>query len=448
MLPMGPVKIVATLGPASSDGSTIRAMADAGVSVFRLNCSHAGPAELRELARTVRTNAPEAALLLDLQGPKLRTGGQSLTLVTGTRCTLHAGALSFNPIVLGVEVGQRLLLGDGRVEACVVAIDADGALVVDVRQGGELRPRQGVHLPDTDIRIGPLTDEDRRYVAMVDELAVEWVALSYVRHADDITLLRSVLGDRARVVAKIERREALENLETIVEAADALMAARGDLGVEIPFEEVPQAQQRIAQAALLAGKVVICATEMLESMRTESRPTRAEVADVHTAVCQGFGAVMLSAETATGAHPIEVVTAMRRICDAAATEISYRPYADRHPKESAVSAAAAALAVRTGADAILALTITGVSAQVLSACRPPVPIIAATPSPEVGRGLALHWGVRPLVVTRPEKLRHAVEAAREAAVHDGLLRPGAELVVTASRNDPGAAADTIWVHEP
>jgi pyruvate kinase len=419
-------------------------MATAGANVFRLNCSHAGVDEITRHAELIRRHAPTGAILLDLQGPKLRTGNAPLTFVAGTRTALSPDDLTFDPIEAGLRRGHRLLLGDGRIEVVLVDDPATDGVEVETIRGGSIAARQGVHLPDTAVTYPAFAQHDERYIDVANTIGAEWVALSFVRDAADISSLRDRLDGRTGIVAKIERREALANLETIIEAADAVMAARGDLGVEIPFEDVPRAQRRIADTALQAGKPAICATEMLESMRTSNRPTRAEVADVSAAVVQGYGAVMLSAETATGEHPIETVTAMRRICDATTAEIGYRIYADLHPGDSAVSAAAAALATRIGADAILSLTYTGYSAEILSACRPPIPVIAATPAPEVARRLQLHWGIRPLVVERPEKMRGAVEDARNAAVRCGMLASDASLVVTASRDDPGEPADTIW----
>jgi pyruvate kinase len=236
------------------------------------------------------------------------------------------------------------------------------------------------------------------------------------------------------------------NLEAITRAADGVMAARGDLGAELSFEEVPNMQQRIADLAMIEGKVSICATEMMESMRTNHRPTRAEVADVAGAVHEGFSAVMLSAETATGYDPINAVTAMARICDANETHDGAKSYADAHPTESAVGAATAALAKRTGAASIIALTYSGYSSEILSSCRPAARIIAATPSPEVARRLRLYWGVTPIVCQRNIDMTVAVDDAFNAAVDEGLVQSNELVVVCASRENIRSAADTIWVH--
>lgn len=441
---MGPVKIIVTVGPASARPEIISAMAAAGANVFRLNCSHAGTEELTRNAELIRQHAPDGAILVDLQGPKLRTGPFPLTFTAGTRASLSPKDLTFDPAEAGLRRGHRLLLGDGRIELVLVDEPGTGGVMFDTLRGGSIPARQGVHLPDTAVAYPACAANDERYIDAANKIGAEWVALSFVRDAKDIFALRERLDGRSGIVAKIERREALTNLEAIIDAADAVMAARGDLGVEIPFEDVPRAQRRIADIALQTGKPAICATEMLESMRTSNRPTRAEVADVSAAVVQGYGAVMLSAETATGEHPVEAVAAMRRICDATTAEIGHKIYADLHPGDSAVSAAAAALASRTGADAILALTYTGYSAEILSACRPPIPVIAATPTSEVARRLQLHWGVLPLVVERPEKMSDAVEVAQAKAVRCGALTRESSLVVTASRGDPGDPADTVW----
>ena len=439
-------RIVATVGPSSSTPEVLCRMVDAGADVFRVNCSHISTEELTATIAALRTAVPDAGILIDIQGPKLRTGMRDLELVPGETLRLTKDDLSFDPAAIGIRPGEAVLLGDGTFRLEVAGIDRHGVLV-RVITGGTCAPRRGVNLPDTELRLdgGLLGEKDRADIIAAREAGADWLALSFVGTADDIRGARTIAGDM-KLIAKIERQQALENLEEIGEAADGLMAARGDLGVELPFQNVPLAQQRIADWGLRSGKVTICATEMLESMRTASRPTRAEVSDVAGAVTQGYGAVMLSAETATGNDPVNVVTTMRSICAANETFTGHKMYADAHPAESAVAAAAAALAKRTDAKHILALTYTGFSAEIISACRPPALIIAATPHPATARRLRLHWGVEPIVVPRDPDMSIAVEHAVRAGVDAELLAHGQTIVVAASRRHPRTPSDTVWTY--
>lgn len=440
-------RIVATVGPASGEARTLQGMTASGVDVFRVNCSHISTDELAETISAIRTATPQAGILVDVQGPKLRTGNRELSLVEGETTRLADGDLSFDPWLIGVRPGERILLGDGMFELEVASIGGSGTLVRVIR-GGTCAPRRGVNLPDTALTLpdGLLGTKDRADIAAARAAGADWLALSFVGTAADVHDARELAGSM-RIVAKIERQQALENLESIGEAADGLMAARGDLGVELPFESVPLAQQKIADWGLRTGKVTICATEMLESMRTASRPTRAEVSDVAGAVAQGYGAVMLSAETATGNDPVNVVSVMRSICSANENANGHKTYADHNPENSAVAAAAAALAKRTEAHHILALTYTGFSAEIISACRPPAIILAATPDVETARRLRLYWGVEPIVVERDADLARAVTDAADAGVRAGILTPGERIVVAASRSNPRTPSDTIWAYE-
>ena len=274
------------------------------------------------------------------------------------------------------------------------------------------------------------------------------VALSFVQTAEDIRRARAILGEGPLIVAKIERPHALEVLEEILEVADGVMAARGDLGVEMPYVEVPAAQHRIARTAIVAGKVSVCATEMLESMTTKTRPTRAEVADVSTAVLDGFDAVMLSGETAIGNDPIGAVQAMANIVEEAEHNVTMpNLFADAHPEEAAVTAAAAALAKRVGAQWIASLTYTGFSARLLSACRPSCPIISITPSEAVARQMRIVRGVVPLVKDRESNVEQAISSTLQEIRQRGLSSAGDRIVVCASRISPRSDADTLWLHQ-
>lgn len=441
-------RIVATVGPCSQTSELLKAMVGAGADVFRFNCSHLSTEQLTESIALIRASVPQAGILVDIQGPKLRTGLEALELVVGQTVLLAPHNLSFDPAMLGVRVGEEILLGDGTFRLRVTALNPEGT-EAEVLVGGTCGPRRGVNLPESELTYdgkGLLSNKDRADITAARDAGADWLALSFVGSGDDIDEARKYSGDM-RLIAKIERRRALENLEEIGLRADGLMAARGDLGVEVPFQLVPAIQSRIADWGLRSGKVTICATEMLESMRTETRPTRAEVSDVAGAISQGYGAVMLSAETATGHNPVNAVAAMRAICEANETTVGHKVYADLNAEFAGVAAAASALATRTHARWILALTYTGYSAEILAACRPPAGIIAVTPSLEVARRLQLHHGVRTLVTPRPKDLVDAVAQATRAALHEGLVAPGERLVVCASRGAPRTPSDTIWLHE-
>jgi len=318
---------------------------------------------------------------------------------------------------------------------------------VRVVQGGELKPGKGVNMPDTEVTDDLLTAKDRSDIAVARAKSVEVVALSFVQKPQDIEQVRELVGANVMVVAKIERPQALERISEICAVSDGVMAARGDLGVELPFEVVPAAQHKIARTALTQGVISICATEMLESMTTSTRPTRAEVADVTGAVRDGFDAVMLSGETAVGIDPPHAVEVMARICEAAEKEVVLpNLFADTNPMRAGVTASASALAKRMSADVLLSLTFTGHSALLLAACRPTAPIVAITPSEVVARQMRLVWGLYPVIVERASDLDEAIASALTAARKQQLIEPGNTVVICASRSNPRSNADTIWLH--
>ena len=443
-------KIIATVGPACSTSDQITALANAGADVLRINCSHQSTQQISELIDRIRSAAPSVAILVDIQGPKHRYIGSEQMLHSGALITFALSDIGLSTTSdareQGIEVGHRVLLNDGRLEVVIEKVGRD-SIEVRVVQGGALKPGKGVNMPDTEVTDDLLTAKDRSDIAVARAKAVEVVALSFVQKPQDIEQVRELVGSNVMVVAKIERPQALERISEICAVSDGVMAARGDLGVELPFEVVPAAQHKIARTALTQGVISICATEMLESMTTSTRPTRAEVADVTGAVRDGFDAVMLSGETAVGIDPPHAVEVMARICEAAEKEVVLpNLFADTNPMRAGVTASASALAKRMSADVLLSLTFTGHSALLLAACRPTAPIVAITPSEVVARQMRLVWGLYPVVAERASDLDEAIASALTAARKQQLIGPGNTVVICASRSNPRSNADTIWLH--
>lgn len=443
-------KIIATVGPACSTSDQITALANAGADVLRINCSHQSTQQISELIDRIRSAAPSVAILVDIQGPKHRYIGSEQMLHSGALITFALSDIGLSTTTdareQGIEVGHRVLLNDGRLEVVIEKVGRD-SIEVRVVQGGALKPGKGVNMPDTEVTDDLLTAKDRSDIAVARAKAVEVVALSFVQKPQDIEQVRELVGSNVMVVAKIERPQALERISEICAVSDGVMAARGDLGVELPFEVVPAAQHKIARTALTQGVISICATEMLESMTTSTRPTRAEVADVTGAVRDGFDAVMLSGETAVGIDPPHAVEVMARICEAAEKEVVLpNLFADTNPMRAGVTASASALAKRMSADVLLSLTFTGHSALLLAACRPAAPIVAITPSEVVARQMRLVWGLYPVVAERASDLDEAIASALTAARKQQLIGPGNTVVICASRSNPRSNADTIWLH--
>lgn len=443
-------KVIATVGPACSTSEQITALANAGADVLRINCSHQSTQQISEMIDRIRSAAPSVAILVDIQGPKHRYIGSEQMLNNGTQVTFALSDIGLSTTTdareQGIEVGHRVLLNDGRLEVVIEKVGRD-SIEVRVVQGGELKTGKGVNMPDTEVTDDLLTAKDRSDIAVARAKSVEVVALSFVQKPQDIEQVRELVGANVMVVAKIERPQALERISEICAVSDGVMAARGDLGVELPFEVVPAAQHKIARTALTQGVISICATEMLESMTTSTRPTRAEVADVTGAVRDGFDAVMLSGETAVGIDPPHAVEVMARICEAAEKEVVLpNLFADTNPMRAGVTASASALAKRMSADVLLSLTFTGHSALLLAACRPTAPIVAITPSEVVARQMRLVWGLYPVVVERASDLDEAIASALTAARKQQLIGPGNTVVICASRSNPRSNADTIWLH--
>lgn len=450
---MRKTKIVATLGPASENH--VAALRSAGVAVARINCSHLATEDVARIVRSTREQSSSIGILVDIQGPKLRLiDGID---ATGEEVVLHhhghgpddgSGAhVGFDPHAIGIRPGERILVNDGRIVLRALEV-REHMVRAAVETPGVAHGRRGVNLPDTDVRVQMYSDKDRADIAAAVEAGADWIALSFVQRPEDVLEARAMAGENVRIMSKIERPQALDVLDEICAVSDGVMAARGDLGVELPFARLPLIQKRIADSAMRAGIVSICATEMLESMITGTRPTRAEVSDVTNAVRDGFDAVMLSAETAIGHDPVTTVSAMAAILTEADSVDRVRsPFADHNPDLAAVAAAASALASRLRASAILAVTYTGHNAELVAACRPPVPIIAATPNARVATRLQLRYGVSTVLADRPSGTDEAIARAVESAKADGSCRDGDRLVVCLSRTSPRSTTDTIYVYD-
>ena len=446
---MSNCKIIATVGPSSREPEVLRSLHDAGASVFRINSSHSSPSEVREWVEFIRTVTPDVSVLVDLQGPKHRLGvlPNQVVLEPGSSFILGVDIpLGFNISSVGLSVGHRVLIADGVVE-CVVDDFIDGFPRCSVVRGGPVSSRKGVNLPDSVFGAGAVTDRDRSVIESLDGASVDWFALSFVESPDDVVLLRSLVPSSVGVMSKIERPVAVERFDDIALVSDAVLVARGDLGVEMPLEDLPAVQSDLLARSRALGVPAVCATEMFESMIVTSRPTRAEVTDVANAVSSGFDAVMLSAETASGAHPIAAVEFMARVRDRAeSSAVPFVPESAVGPSR-AVAASAASLAAALGCKAVVALTASGHTARMLSAVRPSVPIVAVTPSELVARRMTLLWGVKPLVAPRKSTLEESAAVACQLAEASGFVVPGSSVVVCGSRVGPTSGADVIWVQQ-
>lgn len=454
-------KIVATLGPASSSPEIIKELFEAGADVFRINMSHTSHERLADLHARVRALETQEkrpiCILVDLQGPKIRLGqipGGRATLKTGARVGLarmeksdDAGTVPIpHPEVFAaLKRGDVVLIDDGRVRLKLDSVQADSADAT-VLVGGEIKDRKGVNLPDTILPIPALTAKDRSDLDAALHLGVDWIALSFVQRSDDVAELKKLVRGKAAVLAKIEKPQALDTLGEIIDLTDALMVARGDLGVELPVETVPGRQKEIVRAARVAGKPVVVATQMLESMIESAVPTRAEVSDVATAIFDGADAVMLSAETAAGKHPVDAVATMDRIAVAVESGPLYQSLMDAQrclPEETTPDALMAAVHQVTHtihARAIVSWTGSGSTGLRAARERPEAPIIALTPSVETARRLCIAWGLHCVLTDDARDLDDVVDRAARIAYEEGFARPGERIVVTAGipLGTPGA----------
>lgn len=446
------VKIVATLGPASAAPDRIRALFAAGADVFRLNFSHGSHDDHLAVIRAVRALEQESGrpigLLADLQGPKLRVGrfaAGAADLLPGQRFRLDADAapgdatrvqLPHPEVLSSLRPGAELLLDDGKLRLRIVAGGA-GWAEAEVLVGGRLSDRKGLNLPNVVVPLSALTPKDRADLAFALDHGVDWVALSFVQRPDDLREARGLIAGRAALLAKIEKPAAVDCLDDLIELCDALMVARGDLGVEMPLQAVPGVQKRIVRAARRAGKPVVVATQMLDSMVKAPVPTRAEVSDVATAVYDGADAVMLSAESAAGDYPVESVATMNAIAVAVERDPLYRGIMDAehnspdHTASDAITAAARQVAETINAAAIVTYTMSGSTALRAARERPRAPILCLTPLGSTARRLCLAWGVNAVISPDAIDFGDMVAKATAMALDRELAKPGDNVIVTA-----------------
>ena len=446
------VKILATLGPASSDPKTIRKLMVAGADAFRINMSHGDQKQKAKLVDAIRALEKEfhrpTTILFDLQGPKLRVGhfeGGRTVLEKGKRFILDrdekAGdstrvQLPHEELFAAVRPGTKILIDDGRVRLNVLEADAD-RIVSEVMVGGPVSDNKGVNVPDIVVPIPALTDKDRDDLQFALEQRTDWIALSFVQRPEDVAEARTLIGDRASLLAKIEKPAAIDRLNDIIALADAVMVARGDLGVELPPEQVPPLQNRIVAAARQYGKPVVVATQMLESMITSPTPTRAEVSDVATAIYDGADAVMLSAESAAGQYPCEAVLMMDRIAVSVESDPSYqaRVHFTQTRLEAttadALAGSARQIASTISATAMVCYTSSGATARRIARERPSVPLLAMSPSQVTARRMGLLWGVHPVHSRDVSSFEEMVEKGKRMALRHHMAKGGDRIVLMA-----------------
>lgn len=445
------VKILATLGPASSEEAVIEKLFEAGADVFRINMSHADHDLMRELVRRIRNVERKLGrpigILADLQGPKLRVGkfkdgkveltpGQIFTLDDNDTPGDETRVFLPHPEILqAVQAGDRLLIDDGRLALEAEATDGK-SIRCKVISGTKISDRKGVSLPDTTLPVGALTEKDRRDLDAVLLEDIDWVALSFIQRPEDLAEVRKIARGRVALMSKIEKPQAVTRLDEIIELSDALMVARGDLGVEMPLESVPGIQKQIVRACRKAGKPVVVATQMLESMISAPVPTRAEVSDVATAVFDGADAVMLSAESAAGDYPVEAVATMARIAEKVERDPNYPSIVNNQRSEpeatgaDAVSLAARQIATTLNLSAIICYTSSGTTGLRASRERPLTPIIALSPVVETARRLSLVWGLHCVVTEDAHDLDDVVNRACNIAYKEEFAKPGDRVIIT------------------
>jgi len=450
-------KIIATLGPACNSEEMITRLLTSGVDVFRLNFSHGTSEEKRRVIEIIRRTATDLGkyvpIMGDIQGPKLRIGdvdrvvhlqnGQMFTLTTQP---LVGGATivstPFTPLPREVQIGQRILINDGLVELVVAAVD-ETKVLTRVIHGGPISSKKGMNFPDTELTIPAVTDKDREDVKFAVEQQLDYIAASFIRRRSDIVELRALLqqlgGNEINIVAKLEKAQAIDALDEIIDVSDGVMVARGDLGVELPPEDVPIVQKKVLEAASRSGRFAITATQMLESMTASSRPTRAEASDVANAIFDGSDAVMLSAETASGMYPVDAVQMMARIIMAAESNRQLSAHVQREGFKrvsetdeftDALAGAANYAAEQIDAKFIVVFTQTGFAARLMSKFRPRQPIIALTPSSWVARRMNMLWGVQPFVLKDVgDYHEQIVDRVDDYLLSRDIVTPGDRLVI-------------------
>jgi pyruvate kinase len=449
---MRKTKLLATLGPASQDDAIVEQLFEAGADVFRINMSHSSHEVLRVRVKQLRAMEKKydrpVGILADLQGPKLRVGtfrDGSALLVNGQRFTLDSNPepgdtnrvhLPHPEILEPLQVGHVVIIDDGKLRLRVVEETATEAVTI-VEVGGKISNKKGVSLPDTMIPVSAMTPKDRADLDAALDAGVDWIALSFVQRPEDVAEVKKVARGRALVMAKIEKPQAVARLEEIMEISDAVMVARGDLGVEMPLEKVPGIQKRITRMGRRMGKPVVVATQMLESMITSPVPTRAEVSDVGTAVFEGADAVMLSAESAAGDFPVEAVATMSRIAEEIEADANY-PFIlagqrgePEHTGADAIAAAARQIAETIDLKAIVAWTLSGSTAFRIARERPLTPILVMTPKLQTARRMTLVWGVHPVVGEEIHDVTEMAETGAGAALKEGFAKPGQRIILIA-----------------
>ena len=450
-------KILATLGPASSSEEMIRRLLTSGVDAFRINFSHGKQEEHARVIATIRDVATELGRYIpivgDIQGPKLRIGevegvhylesGQPFVITTEPQVgNAKQVSTPFTPLPREVQIGHRILINDGLVELVVTAVD-ETRVSTRVIHGGPISSKKGMNFPDSELTIPAITEKDQKDVRFAVEQKLDYIAASFIRRKSDIVGLRELLheleGDDIHVIAKLEKPQAIDNLDEILEASDGVMVARGDLGVELPPEAVPVVQKKILARASRWGRFAITATQMLESMTTNSRPTRAEASDVANAIFDGSDTVMLSAETASGRYPVEAVQMMARIIFAAESSRHvdvpwarepFRKISEADEFTDALAGAANYAAEQLDAKYLVVFTQTGFAARLMSKFRPNVPIIALTPSVWVARRMNLLWGVQPFVLREAGEFHEQiVDRVDDFLLSKDIVRVGDRLVI-------------------
>jgi len=464
---MRKAKIVCTLGPATDTAEQIDALVAAGMDVARMNFSHGTHADHERRLKLVREAADRAgrpvAVLQDLQGPKIRTGkmrGGKVELVAGREVTITTAEVlgtsarfstTYAGLVSDVRVGDEILLADGRLRLTVLKKPKKTEIKCRVVLGGDLGNNKGINLPGTKVSAPSLTEKDAIDLDFGLSLGVDYVAISFVRTADDVREVKRIAGERAPIIAKIEKPQAVADIDAIAEVADGIMVARGDLGVELPLERVPLIQKMLIERTNALGKIVIVATEMLESMIHEARPTRAEVSDVANAILDGADAVMLSAETASGAHPVEAASTMASIV----TEVersqrfrSLKPHnlARSDSFSSAVARACCSAAEQLGLDSIVACTQTGRAARLVSEHRPAARIFALTPLQDTYRRMALVWGVIPLMIPPYTTSDEMLKVVTDALLREKCARRGDAVVISSGVPNQPMSTNLMTIH--